>query len=278
LKVKNISKTERIKLKMAQAVYPPKYQALVEQFELKADTAENLFHVLLTCDIALLCDDSTSMQTKIVEPGQDPFANAAIQKTRWSELKVLAAAIINVVTAINPNGLDIYFLNRPYLLNQVDTTGLQQVFAAPPSGKTPLRAALTQIYNNKIKKLDANKSLLIVTITDGEPSDCSANQLYNLIAGMTASGKCHVSFADCTNDETATEYLDSWNRRLKNFDNTDDYREECIKVKRINGRNFKFDYNDYVIKILLATFVRWYFNLDQQNTGNINNSDCCTIL
>ena len=45
---------------------------------------------------------------------------------------------------------------------------------------------------------------------------------------------------------------------------------------------FKFDYNDYVIKILLATFVRWYFNLDQgvanysRNTATQDN--CCVLL
>src|SRR5579863_4735799 len=31
----------------------------------------------------------------------------------------------------------------------------------------------------------------------------------------------------------------------------------------VQGAQFKFDYCDYCIKILLATFVRWYFNLDQ---------------
>ena len=263
--------------------YPPRYQALVEQFELKAETAKNLYHVLLTCDIALLCDDSTSMQNRIVEPGMDPFqANQLNQKTRWTELKVLAASIINIVTSINPNGLDIYFLNRPYLLNQTDTTGLQQVFSSPPNGNTPLKAALTQIYNRKIKTLADDKTLLIVTITDGQPSDCSPTQLYNIISGMTAGGRCHVSIADCTDDEEATAYLDNWNRRIKNFDNTDDYREEAIKVKRINGRNFKFDYNDYVIKILLATFIRWYFNrrsrIANNNYDGSNGNGCCNIL
>jgi len=57
--------------------------------------------------------------------------------------------------------------------------------------------------------------------------------------------------------------------KIPNFDNTDDYREELQKVKQIQGQDFKFDYNDYVVKILLATFVRWYFNIDQQNvTGD----------
>jgi len=64
------------------------------------------------------------------------------------------------------------------------------------------------------------------------------------------------------------EYLDKWNGQIRNFDNTDDYREEVQRVKNIQGQQFKFDFTDYIIKILLATFVKWYFNLDQRNVGN----------
>lgn len=59
------------------------------------------------------------------------------------------------------------------------------------------------------------------------------------------------------------KYLNKWNDRIKNLNNTGDYRKELQKVKSIQGPNFKFDYTDYVIKILLATFIR-HFNLDQQ--------------
>lgn len=80
-----------------------------------------------------------------------------------------------------------------------------------------------------------------------------------------------------------------WDGSIKNFDNTDDYREELQRVKTINGQSFKFDYTDYVIKILLATFVRWYYNLDQGNVTRNNNRNnnnngyrtddaCCTII
>ena len=87
-------------------------------------------------------------------------------------------------------------------------------------------------------------------------------------------------------------FLDELDKSIPNFDNTDDYRDEQRKVKRIQGVNFKFDYTDYVIKILLATFVKWYFNLDQINQTNrqyqVNQqyqkrqvqdtTPCCTIL
>jgi hypothetical protein len=87
--------------------------------------------------------------------------------------------------------------------------------------------------------------------------------LYNTLVDITRSGNVHVSFAECTDNAEDMEYLDAWDGCIKNFDNTDDYREELQRVKMVQGMQFKFDYTDYVIKILLATFVRWYFNLDQ---------------
>jgi hypothetical protein len=100
--------------------------------------------------------------------------------------------------------------------------------------------------------------------------------------------------------------LDELDKNIPNFDNTDDCmssplslslislslclsvcvylhvcsrhvavctdREELDKVRRLKGATFKFDFNDYVIKILLATFIKSYFNLDQANSG------CCVIV
>jgi hypothetical protein len=64
--------------------------------------------------------------------------------------------------------------------------------------------------------------------------------------------------------------LDKFDGRIPNFDNTDDYREELQRVRYAQGKNFKFDYIDYVLKIMLASFVRWYFLLDQRS--NVNNA------
>lgn len=100
---------------------------------------------------------------------------------------------------------------------------------------------------------------------------------------MNKGKNVHVSFAECTDNEEDMDYLDQWDGKIPNFDNTDDYREELARVKNAQGNDFKFDYNDYVVKILLATFVRWYFNLDQSNgigMGRYNNSgsSCCNLI
>jgi len=201
------------------------------------------------------------MAQPIAEEGTDPFAPK--RSTRWLELKKLSATIIEFVTAISVNGLDIYFLNREKRSAVNSMIGLQTAFSAAPSGGTPLIATLRQIYYDKINIASKDRKLLIIVVTDGEPTDGSRTDLYNTLVEITRGGNVHVSFAECTDNAEDMEYLDAWDGCIKNFDNTDDYREELQRVKMVQGMQFKFDYTDYVIKILLATFVRWYFNLDQ---------------
>jgi hypothetical protein len=252
-----------------------RFEQLVKRKELNPGTAAQLKDVLSTCEIVLLCDDSDSMAQAIAEEGTNPFAIK--RSTRWLELMRLASVIIEFVTAINPNGLDIYFLNRETIRNVNNSLGLQAVFNAPPSGGTPLIRKLNQVYMDKRNFISQNRKLLVVVITDGEPTDGTRNDLFDKLVEITRSGNVHVSFAECTDNAEDMEYLDAWDGNIRNFDNTDDYREELQRVKMCQGQQFKFDYTDYVIKILLATFVRWYFNLDQSKVydprNNINNAN-----
>jgi uncharacterized protein YegL len=240
-----------------------RFEQFCRQNELPLKTSTQLQKVLSSCEIVLLCDDSGSMNSAIA-----PDIGSQKTSTRWQELKKLAASIIEIVTCVNPNGLDIYFFNRPTLRNVTSLAGLQATFANLPSGGTPLITTLKKIYEDKSQITAPN--LLIVVITDGEPSDGHRRDLFNVLVQKPSN--FHVSFAECTDNPNDMEYLDEWDGRIKNFDNTDDYREELQRVKNVKGQNFKFDYTDYVIKILLATFVRWYFNLDQPF------ANCCTIL
>lgn len=255
-----------------------KFELLVKQKELNPMVAEQLKNVLSTCEVVILCDDSDSMSQNIAEEGTDPFAPR--NSTRWLELKKLTAAIIQFVTSINENGLDLYFLNRSKICNVNSLSGLQNIFNIPPHGDTNISESLMEIYNDK-KHMISLKKLLFIIITDGEPTDGTSDPRGNLFRTINyivenSNSNVHVSFAECTDNSEDMEYLDRWDGMIKNFDNTDDYREELMKVKMIQGNQFKFDFNDYVIKILLATFVRWYFNLDQYKVNSNMYQQCTT--
>ena len=137
---------------------------------------------------------------------------------------------------------------------------MQQVFSDPPSGGTPLLATLRKVYADKKDTIVNDRKLLIIVATDGQPSDC--NQY---------DGGLHQSFIiylpQSREVETFILALQSaliekriWNIltggmvKSKIFDNTDDFREEQVRVKRSMGQNFKFDYTDYVVKIYTCNF------------------------
>lgn len=253
-----------------------RFQQLVKQHELSKTVADQLQQVLTTCEIVLLCDDSSSMSTPIAEEGKDAFAPKT--STRWLELKKLAAAIIDISTAVNPNGLDLYFLNRPKHTGINNLAGLQSIFSSPPEGNTNISRQLNQIWADK-KNILGNRQLLIVAITDGEPSE-GRSALFSTLQNLTNKGNVHVSFAECTDQEEDMEYLDAWDGQLRNFDNNDFYAAEKARVKAVNGPGFKFTYEDYMIKILLATFIKSYFNLDQGGRIGFRpgNNNCCLLL
>jgi len=235
-----------------------KFAQLVKMFELPPKTADQL-QILKECKIVMLCDDSSSMGTPIAEEGTDPFALKT--STRWGELKKLAAACINIVTAVNPDGMDLYFLNRQPVLNVTETSALAGVFSTLPSGSTPLYRTLQKLYD-ATSSIPDSKQVLILVLTDGEPSDCSRDQFFQVCCAKRKN--VHLSFAELTDQADDMEWLDAFDNRIPNFDNTDDYREELARIRQLQGPSFPFTYTHYVIKILLATFVKYYFNLDQQ--------------
>lgn len=236
-----------------------KFDQLIKQRELNPIVRSQLLEVFPNkCNkIILLCDDSDSMSLPIAEEGIDPFAPK--RSTRWLELKKLVAVLVEFVISINPNGLDIHFLNRPSVTGITSVSGLQGVFSVPPTGGTPLITRLSDVMMSTHQ--EDNKIVLVIVITDGEPTDGSRDRLRQVL--LNKPQFIHTSFAECTDNAEDMEYLDAFDGVVPGFDNTEDYREELNRVQMIQGMGFKFDYTDYVLKILLATFIRYYFNLDQ---------------
>jgi len=162
---------------------------------------------------------------------------------------------------VNPDGLDLYFLNRPPVFGVTSSAGLGPSFSAAPNGGTPLIGAIRKVFQ-AVSIIPESRNVLVVVVGDGEQSDGSRDDLFRALCSKKRN--VHVSFAECTDQEEDMAYLDAWDGRIPNFDNTDDYREELARVKAAQGPQFRFTYVHYTIKILLATFVRWYFNLDQR--------------
>lgn len=190
--------------------------------EIPPAQADDLFAVLTTTRVVLLLDDSASMTTLVSTGG--PSFNAP-QVSRWLELSTLASTLVGVVASANPNGCDVHFLNRPGLAGVRDAQQLVPLFAAPPRGGTPLIGSLSSIFSTHSAEAAAGRRILVVIVTDGEPSDGSVHDLFQLLQrGRHPS--FHISLAECNDNEEEMAYLDHWDKLLLNFDNSDSYR--CV--------------------------------------------------
>jgi len=88
--------------------------------------------------------------------------------------------------------------------------GLQQTFSKAPNSRTPLIGTIRRIYRDYIRSRNNlnDKQLLIIVITDGEPSDGTHRDLFDTLTSVTKVGNVHMSFAECTDNEEDMEYLD----------------------------------------------------------------------
>jgi len=74
--------------------------------------------------------------------------------------------MIDILSTIQPEGLDIYFLNREPLLCVRDTAEISSIFQTLPNGLTPMVPTLRQILADR-KTKGSGKKLIIFIATDG---------------------------------------------------------------------------------------------------------------
>jgi len=241
-----------------------RFEAFVRSHEVQPAVADDLFGVLTTTRLVLLLDDSGSMNT----PVMDPAKPLQFGVTRWTELLRLAACFVEMVTSVSTEGIDVHFMNRAGVPKVTDVSQLAPCFVDKPSGGTPLLGNLRSIFRQYEQEAVRGRRILVAVITDGEPTDGSVDNLFNLLKNERHQN-IHISLAECNDNEEEMAYLDGWDRSLVNFDNTDDYNMELRRVKQWNGPDYKFSFMDYTVKIALGSLMRKYFMLDGggQETG-----------
>jgi hypothetical protein len=89
-------------------------------------------------------------------------------ESRWLELKAFAAQAIALASAFDPNGVDVYFLNRNTVPNVKSMAQLEETFRKEPTDYdlTPLSSKLDQILNEKRNVFQNGTGVLIIA-TDG---------------------------------------------------------------------------------------------------------------
>ncbi|CAF4244470.1 unnamed protein product, partial [Rotaria sp. Silwood2] len=196
-------------------------------------------------DIVVVCADSASMNTRLDD----------MKYSRWDELRLIVEVIIEIGSIFNSSGIDVYFLNRPPLLNVSDLGYIDQAFTFEPHGYTPLVSVLRKIFNSYNDERDNDKRILVLVATDGEPSnsegDSDVATLKYVMQQERESDRIHVTFLACTDNESNVIYLDEWDNIMTNVNVTDDYRTERDFVHRNHGSHYPFSFGDYIAKALL---------------------------
>ncbi|KAL0216166.1 hypothetical protein P9112_008350 [Eukaryota sp. TZLM1-RC] len=260
----------------APPITPTKHERflqIVRNFEISEQMAMYLRR-LEAFDIVIIGDDSGSMNTP-----QVPIHSSAPSMTRWDELKSQVSVISQLATALDSDGIDIYFLNSPGMHNVNCPAHVNSLFQRRPAGVTPLTRVFNQVIADKqhvIGGPEACKKLLVIIITDGQPSN---EQGYPDIrpfkrALQTKPDNVFVSIVACTDDQSTMSYLNDWDDSIPNLDVIDDYVSERQEIREAQGHSFPFSYGDYIVKILCGPIVPELDQLDSKKGG----SGECTLL
>ncbi|CAF1574525.1 unnamed protein product, partial [Didymodactylos carnosus] len=236
-----------------------KFQQIVGQYEINQDFAMRLRN-LEGFEIVFICDDSGSM-------GEITTAFER-RSTRWDELKQTVSIVVDVCNVLDPDGVDIYFLNRQPLFHVKNSSELIPAFSIPPTGATPLARCLRQVLRDKQAEIQERK-LLVLIATDGVPTDdAGRNDIRSLEQVLKHERdpveRVLVTFIACTDDDESIGYLNKWDERIPKVDVCDDYRSEKREILKVQGKDFPFSFGDYVVKILMGSVDPWFDNLDNK--------------
>ncbi|TPX73759.1 hypothetical protein CcCBS67573_g04977 [Chytriomyces confervae] len=173
----------------------------------------------MMADIVIICDDSTSMNTKTANPTNPRTAATS----RWEELKVTVQIVTEIVATLDDDGIDVHFLNRDPIRNVFDVRQLDDAFENPPS------------LERETEPRCSNKKLLILIATDGVPTtgmgfDHRLGLWLVLMQERDDAGDTSVVFLLCTDDEKEVGYLNEWDKEIPGVDTVDDSITECREI------------------------------------------------
>ncbi|CAM4854505.1 unnamed protein product [Rotaria socialis] len=107
------------------------YEDFTHRYAINKNFATKL-HQLRGYEIVFICDDSDSMKNPIV--CKDFSSRQQEETTRWEQLKNIVSIVVDLASTLDPDGVDVYFLNRRPALNVRSSKELTNIFATPPNG------------------------------------------------------------------------------------------------------------------------------------------------
>ena len=144
-----------------------RYKELIRKHKISCFFSKKL-QCLYTFKIVFILDDSGSMNKTLDD---SPLNKGYTKATRWDELQEFARISIEIANLFNTNGCDMYFLNRPMAKGVRVPDEIAPYFVNKPSGFTPITKIFTKVLKSNPVTVLGDRKLLIVIVTDGEPTD-----------------------------------------------------------------------------------------------------------
>jgi len=248
-----------------------RFQEIIRKHEISQFFANKL-QVLSTFKLVFIFDDSGSMNTIIED---SPLNNGVFKATRWDELRCFSKISLDIANIFNQNGTDIHFLNRPPVRNITNADQLTDIFFNKPSGYTPLSRVLGSVLNENSNVYLGENKLLIVIVTDGEPTDDHGRVSINEFRKtLTARHKnVYTTIVSCTDDDAAMSYLNNWDKNIPRLDVVDDFRNERDQIIKAQGPHFRYSFGDYIVKSLVGSI-----HADLDRLDEVSSEKCCIVL
>ncbi|CAF1280549.1 unnamed protein product [Adineta ricciae] len=239
-----------------------KFQYLVDRYEINRTFATRL-RALDGYEIVFIVDDSGSMNTPLGD-ASNPYEQTP---RRWDELRQTVSIVVDIASVFDPDGVDVFFLNREPLRHVKSSEELVPIFAIPPTGPTPIVRILRYVLREKQLEIQERK-LLILIATDGVPTNEHGQQdiksfEYALRYDRKPVQRVPVTIIACTDDNDCIGYLNDWDKKIPNLDVADDYRSEKKEILKAQGKDFPFSFGDYVVKVLMGGIDEWFDTLDE---------------
>lgn len=200
-----------------EAHYPPLksneeiLSEIINRYEISSFFAGKL-QKLKSFKIVFIFDDSGSMNMILEE---SPLNTSTNKVTRWDELKYFARIGLEIASGFNPDGTDVYFLNRPTAYGVRSSDQLVAHFLQPPNGYTPMCRALNTVLKDNESLRE--RKLLVVIVTDGQPTDEQGRSDIKGLRDMLkyAPKHVHTTIVSCTDEEATMDYLNNWDKKIE---------------------------------------------------------------
>lgn len=238
--------------------------------------------------VVIIADDSGSMNER-----PDLQSNS-----RWEDLLQMIKLVVEGSAAFDPDGIDVYFLNRGYEERKPDSglverkldsrlEGLKDPRVLEDFKYPPTKSDLTPLVEvmDGVMKQVSDKPTLLVIATDGHPSDIVVNgypkdgqEAFKELMKERENNKvlrekCPLSFVMCTDEKEIVEFYDQMKEKdgYHHVEVTETYDKEKREIMEEFHKE-SFTKADHLIKILLGPIVPEIGLMDKPK------SSCCLIL